>query len=100
MGRAAAPGPAPRTVACAFRAARYTGGMKRYRNLEGHSGVVAYDISPEAIAVKFTGGDVYDYTYRATGRARVETMKALAEAGRGLSTFISRYVRDEYERKR
>ncbi|MBB3219318.1 hypothetical protein [Pseudoduganella umbonata] len=73
--------------------------MKRYRNLEGHSGVVAYDILPEAIAVKFAGGDVYDYTYRATGRARVETMKALAEAGRGLSTFIARYVRDEYERK-
>ena len=73
--------------------------MKRYRNLEGHSGVVAYDIGPEAIAVKFSGGDTYDYTYRATGRARVETMKALAEAGRGLSTFISRYVRDDYEQK-
>jgi hypothetical protein len=74
--------------------------MKRYRNLDGHSGVLAYDILPEAIAVKFSGGDVYDYTYGSTGRVRVETMKALAEAGRGLSTFISRHVRDDYERKR
>lgn len=74
--------------------------MKRYRNLDGHSGVVAYDIGPDAIAVRFAGGDVYDYTYRATGRARVETMKALAGAGRGLATFISRHVRDAYERRR
>ncbi len=74
--------------------------MKRYRNLAGHSGVVAYDIGPEAIAVKFAGGEVYDYTYRATGRDRVEKMKALAGAGRGLATFIARHVRDEYERKR
>ncbi|TWI69671.1 hypothetical protein IP91_00744 [Pseudoduganella lurida] len=73
--------------------------MKRYRNLEGHSGVVAYAIGEDAIAVRFAGGDVYDYTYAATGRARVETMKALAEAGRGLSTFISRYVRDDYARR-
>jgi hypothetical protein len=26
-------------------------------------------------------------------------MKALAQAGRGLSTFVSQHVRDNYERK-
>ncbi|GGY88683.1 hypothetical protein ACFFTM_14910 [Pseudoduganella plicata] len=70
--------------------------MKRYRNLEGHSGVLAYDIRADAIAVKFAGGDVYEYTYGRPGRAHVEEMKRLALAGRGLSTYISRHVREDY----
>ena len=70
--------------------------MKRYRNLEGHSGVLAYDIRADAIAVKFAGGDVYDYTYARPGRAHVEQMKRLALAGRGLSTYISQHVREDY----
>lgn len=73
--------------------------MKRYRNLEGHSGVVAYEILPDAIAVKFTSGETYDYTYAAPGREHVENMKLLAEHGRGLSTYIAQFVRDDYERK-
>jgi hypothetical protein len=74
--------------------------MKRYRNLEGHSGVVAYEIDLQKISVEFVSGDIYDYTYGSAGRARVETMKALAEAGRGLATFISRYAHDAYASKR
>jgi hypothetical protein len=74
--------------------------MHRYRNLEGHSGVLFYDIRQDGITVRFAGGGEYDYTYASTGRARVETMKALALAGRGLSTFISRYVREDYAAKR
>ena len=70
--------------------------MKRYRNLEGHSGVLAYDIRPDAIAVRFAGGDVYDYTYVRPGRTHVEAMKRLALAGRGLSTYISQHVREDY----
>jgi len=70
--------------------------MKRYRNLEGHSGVLAYDIRPDSIAVKFAGGDVYDYTYAQPGRTHVEEMKRLALAGRGLSTYISQHVREDY----
>jgi hypothetical protein len=70
--------------------------MKRYRNLEGHSGVLAYDIRADAIAVKFAGGDVYNYTYARPGRTHVEEMKRLALAGRGLSTYISRHVREDY----
>jgi len=74
--------------------------MKRYRNLEGHSGVVAYAIADDAIDVKFNSGDVYHYSYRKPGREHVEAMKALALAGRGLSTYIAQHVREEYERKR
>ena len=73
--------------------------MKRYRNLEGHSGVLAYDIRADAIAVKFAGGDVYDYTYARPGQEHVEAMKRLALAGRGLSTYISQHVREDYAAK-
>jgi hypothetical protein len=73
--------------------------MPRYLNLDGDSGVAAYDIAPGAIAVMFVDGDVYIYTDASTGRATVEQMQALARRGRGLSTFISRYVRDRYFEK-
>jgi hypothetical protein len=36
--------------------------------------------------VWFKDGDGYDYDYRHPGREHVETMKRLAEEGRGLST--------------
>ncbi|MEW6707680.1 MAG: hypothetical protein AB1430_22780 [Pseudomonadota bacterium] len=73
--------------------------MKRYGNRHGRSGVRAYEIGADSIAVQFAGSDeVYRYSYRSAGRERVEHMKALAEAGRGLSTFIARHVRNDYER--
>ncbi|WP_035987695.1 hypothetical protein [Paraburkholderia caribensis] len=73
--------------------------MKRYRDLSGHSGVVAYEVSDDAVTVKFRDGDVYRYDYATTGRREVEEMKRLAVAGQGLSTYISRVVKDRYARK-
>jgi hypothetical protein len=70
--------------------------MVRYKNLEGHSGVIAYESGPDFIRVQFTGGVVYLYNYRVTGRRNVERMKSLAIRGRGLSTFISTTVKDRY----
>ena len=72
--------------------------MKRYGNRHGRSGVLAYEIGPDSISVRFVNGDVYRYTYRSAGRARVEQMKVLAESGQGLSSFISRHARNAYER--
>lgn len=71
-------------------------GMKRYRNLSGHSGVVAYAIDEEAIRVKFRDGATYEYTHASAGPAHVEAMKKLAVAGRGLSSYISRHVGTAY----
>jgi hypothetical protein len=73
--------------------------MQRYKNLEGHSGVIAWQEAPGALAVKFVNGDIYVYTDERTGRVTVAQMAALARAGRGLSTFISRYVRERYAQK-
>ena len=74
--------------------------MQRYRNLEGHSGVVAYEFGEDHIDVRFVNGDVYTYDWAVTGRGTVETMKVFAVLGRGLSTFISQQVRQRYARKR
>jgi hypothetical protein len=73
--------------------------VKHYRNLSGESGVVAYENHARSIVVQFQDGTKYEYTERSAGAETVELMKQLAAHGRGLSTFISRVVRDSYARK-
>lgn len=73
--------------------------MKRYRNLDGHSGVTAYAIGARSIRIRFVNGDVYEYTDEVTGREDVQNMQLLARAGKGLATYVSRFVHDAYARK-
>ena len=73
--------------------------MKPYGNRGGGSGVIAYDIEDRAIVIRFQNGDTYRYTYERTGQFEVEKMKRLAEAGTGLSGYISRMVGDRYDEK-
>ena len=73
--------------------------MKRYRNLDGHSGVTAYECGDGFIRIRFVNGDVYEYTDEVTGRAHVAHMRQLAHAGLGLATYVSRFVHDAYARK-
>jgi hypothetical protein len=73
--------------------------MQRYKNLSGDSGVIAYEILDEGIEVRFRDGRTYLYTNGSAGRENIETMKQLARAGRGLSTFISTTVRHRYVRR-
>jgi hypothetical protein len=73
--------------------------MPEYRNLSGESGVLAYAVQEGAITVQFVDGHTYLYTNRSAGEANIREMQAFAERGRGLSTFISRKVKDRYERK-
>ncbi|HEY6986652.1 MAG TPA: hypothetical protein VH375_11260 [Rhodanobacteraceae bacterium] len=75
--------------------------MERY----GHedrtrkSGVVAYEIHDDAIDIEFASGDVYRYDETTPGPVDVELMKRFARAGRGLTSYISKYVRDRYAEK-
>lgn len=73
--------------------------MKRYGNLTGDSGVLAWEAGKDYIIIKFRGGDRYLYTNAATGERHVKQMKQLAAEGRGLSTYISQHVRDRYAKK-
>jgi hypothetical protein len=73
--------------------------MQRYKNRSGRSGVVAYDIDAGQIIVQFSNGERYLYTEDSAGAANVAKMQALAQAGQGLSSFISQHVHDRYARK-
>jgi len=73
--------------------------MERYVNRGGDSGITAYEIAEESILVEFRDGSQYLYTYSATGRSNVETMKKLARRGEGLNEFINGQARKAYARK-
>jgi hypothetical protein len=72
--------------------------MLPYQNLQGNSGVAAYETGPSYIRVRFTHGRTYEYDYASTGQFHVERMKALAASGQGLATFISKFVKTNYAR--
>ena len=73
--------------------------MEHYRNLNGDSGVSAYEIGGDFIKVEFKDGSLYLYNYEKTDQQNVEYMKTLAISGSGLNSFISRTVRKAYAAK-
>ena len=73
--------------------------MQHYRNAQGDSGVAAYETGPDSIRVKFKHGGTYDYDFATTGPLHVERMKVLADAGAGLATYISKFVKATYARR-
>jgi hypothetical protein len=73
--------------------------MQRYGKHGSTSGVVSYDIDAGQIVVQFRNGERYLYTEDSAGAANVAKMQELAQAGHGLSSFISRHVHDRYARK-
>jgi hypothetical protein len=74
-------------------------GMQPYGDHSRQHGVIAFEIGPESIDVEFTSGWVYRFTHDRPGALRVTRMKELALSGRGLSTFISKYVKNRYAEK-
>jgi hypothetical protein len=73
--------------------------MHRYRNLDGHSGVVAYESGEGWIRIRFVGGEIYENTDAATGAEHVRNMQTLAQAGEGLATYVSKFVHEAYARR-
>lgn len=73
--------------------------MERYRNLDGDSDIVAYELGDEVIKVQFRDGTIYLYNYERTGGAAIEHMQELAFAGHGLNSYISKFVRKQYAAK-
>jgi hypothetical protein len=73
--------------------------MTHYRNTSGDSGVAAYEVGEDFIAVKFSTGAIYTYNYSSAGSGNIETMKRLAASGNGLNSFINTNVKTRYARK-
>ena len=61
--------------------------------------VIAYQSGYDHIAVQFKDGSMYLYTNKSAGKQSITQMKKLAEAGAGLTTYISQHVKDRYEAK-
>ena len=74
--------------------------MRQYGTHAKSHGVIAYEVGPDSIDVEFTSGWVYHFSYNNPGQLRVDRMKALAESGKGLSTFISKHVKNRFESRR
>mgnify|MGYP000293525734 CR=1 FL=1 len=72
--------------------------MENYQNLNGNSGVSAYEIGTNYISVLFNGSlKIYTYSYGKAGSDHVENMKQLARSGRGLNAYINQYVKFSYD---
>jgi transcriptional regulator CtsR len=69
-----------------------------YRNLARNSPIRSYEFGPSLIRVWFEDGKGYEYDSRRPGGEHVNVMKRLAEDGRGLATYINKYVKT-YARK-
>jgi hypothetical protein len=73
--------------------------MQPYKNLSGTSGVVAFEAGGRYIDIEFEGRQRYRYDYTVPGQWEVETMKSLAQSGKGLATFINQNVRERFAKK-
>lgn len=72
--------------------------MERYLDLDGDSGVIAYEIGDTYIKVKFGRTfKIYTYSYQSAGSNLVEDMKQLARSGDGLNSYIMKYAKKLYE---
>lgn len=73
--------------------------MIHYSNLNGNSGVYAYELGNDNIIVQFNSGAKYLYNYFIPGNFDVEYMKRLAVNGSGLNTYINTNVKKRYAAK-
>jgi len=60
------------------------------------SGVQSFALLTDGILIRFRGDDVYLYDHDRPGATHVKAMRILALQGSGLSTYISRHVRERY----
>jgi hypothetical protein len=63
------------------------------------SGIQSFKTGKGFIIIQFSDGTKYLYNYDKPGRRHVEKMKAIAKEGKGLSTYINKYVRNNYALK-
>jgi hypothetical protein len=62
--------------------------VKAYRDINGDSGISAYECGDDWIKVQFKGGKTYEYQASKIGQAHITAMKALANVGDGLNSYI------------
>lgn len=73
--------------------------MIHYKNLNGNSNVIEYEIGKTSITVKFADYSTYLYDYTRAGKSHVDQMKLLAIDVRVLNSYIKAKVEKLYTRK-
>lgn len=75
--------------------------MTPYRNRNGNSNVVFYELTDDSIHVVFKSGAQRNYLYNHVrpGKVIVDRMKALAIQGYGLNSYIATTVKSNFSRK-
>ena len=73
--------------------------MKRYQNLSGKSQVTMYELAKDVVTIRYANQEVYRYSNQSAGRENISKMKVLAQAGKGLETFVNANVKEKFARK-
>lgn len=73
--------------------------MEVYINLGKSSSIRYYDIGEDWIIISFKGNVTYEYNYSSSGLNHIENMKSLAIKGKGLNSYIKKYVKNNYSKK-
>lgn len=71
---------------------------KRYKNLEGKSTVLQYEIEKDAVNLRFSNNSAYRFTNQSAGPENIAKMKTLAQSGKGLDALVET-LKGRYERK-
>ncbi len=71
--------------------------MIKYKNLNGNSSVRYFEYGEDYITILFNSGDYYLYTINSVGWENLEAMIWHAKQGYGLSGYINRNCRNDYE---
>ena len=70
--------------------------MQIYQNLSGNSSIESYEIGQQQLVVQYKNGSAYLYRQAFPETLNLSIMKDLAQTGKGLSTFIQRFVGNKY----
>lgn len=78
--------------------------QEHYQDLNGNSGINSFEIGDNYIDINFrdqsnSSKSHYRYSHLKPGLVHVEKMKALAQQGKGLNSYIMLNVKKNYERK-
>ncbi len=70
--------------------------MQKYQNLSGKSSIESYELGNNRIIVQYKNGSAFLFNQSYSGTLDLNIMKDLAQTGKGLSTFIQRFVGNGY----
>ncbi|MBA3680902.1 MAG: hypothetical protein H0W73_07010 [Bacteroidetes bacterium] len=73
--------------------------MPLYKNISKNSGIISYSSGKDFIKIVFRDGESYVYSYVSAGKQHIDKMKKLAARGKGLTTYINKYVKEKYAAK-